>query len=440
MHIFISHIKTFFKKLLKFNRVLIIIVTLNFCLGLFISAIAQERPLVEEGVLSLKDCIEIAEMNNPSIIQARNKLRQYELKIRQQYASYYPQVNLSSNFEKSKVVKYRYDQNYSHSVKITQDIYTGGQKSSLVEKAKADLLEQQYAYKEIESDEILEVKTDYYQILKEKHLIEVQGGILERRKRNADLIQLFYNAGREKRANLLRAEAEIAKAELDLSKEEDKLEIYKAGLNRTIGRQISAPLTVEGALQRIEFQSSLSELIDEAKKNRPELNQQNAKIRAVRAGLKDARSGLFPKLNFETNWGIRDGLFAPYEDYWDGQLKCTMPVFDGFLTIPKIQEADIEIKNLLVGYGDLEKGIIVEVNEAYLNLLSAQKQLNVSEQTLRAAQLSADLSRLEYKQGAISYVALDDDELYLAQSELDVVDALYELNLKKAELDNIIGR
>lgn len=419
----------------------IIIIALYFCLGLFISAAAKDGESVQEKeALTLENCITIAKMSNASIIQARNELEQYKLKVKQEYANYFPQINLSSNLKQTKEAHELYIDSYSHNIKITQDIFTGGENSSLVEKAKANLLEKEYAYKEIESDQILEVKQSYYQILKEKQLIEVQREILERRKSNADLIRLLFNAGREKRANLLRAEAEIAKAELDLSKEEDNLQIYKLKLNKTMGRQISVPLTVEGTLQSVKFQSSLPELVNEVKENRPELNQQHAKIGAARADLKEARSGLFPTLGVETNLGIKDARFAAYEDYWDAQLKCTMNLFDGFLTKSEIKEAEIEIDNLQVEYDDLEKEILVEVNEAYLNLLNAQKQLNVSEQALRATQVRADLTRLEYKQGTLSYSVLEDDELDLAQAELDIVDALYEVNLKKAELNNIVGR
>lgn len=419
----------------------IIIVTLNFCLGLFISAAAEEKvSLAKKEIFSLQDCIEIAKKHNPTIIQAKNELKQYELKVKQKYANYFPQVNLTSYIKQAKEAHEHYIDSYDHYIKIEQDLYTGGENSSLVENAKADLLEKQYDYQEIESDELLTVKESYYKILKQNWLIDVRKGIVERRKRNATLIQLLYNAGMEKQANLLRAESEIVKAELDLSKEEDNLQIYTLELNRAMGREISTPLTVEGVLQSVEFQRPLSELVNETKENWPELKQQHAKIIAAHAELKEARSGLLPTLGLETNLGIKDKRFAAYEDYWDAQLKLTVPVFDGFLAKSEVKEAEIEINNLQVEYDDLEKELTVAVNEAYLNLLNAQKQLQVSEQALRATQVRADLTQLEYKQGTVSYAVLEDDELDLADAELDLVDALYDVNLKMAQLDNSLGR
>ena len=431
-----------FKKAMKIHLIILnlSIVILAFTTSPILLSARENKSTEEKESLSLEDFIRIAKLNNPRIIQARNELGRYRAILRQKYSSRYPNIDLSSSHSQSRTIGTDTIKEYSHSVELAQDVFKGGGIYAEIEEAKAGLDEKVSEYREIELDEIFEIKNTYYQILKIKHLINVYQDIVRRRKGNADLIRLLYKAGREQRANLLRAESEIAKAELNLSQAENDLKIYKLKLNQLMGRDLYNTFRVKRKLQKTGIQASIKSLVRFAIDHRPELTKQRAKIRQAKANLKQARSGLLPSLSLSAGYNFFGEDFSPDDESWNANIRFSLPLFDGFLSLSKINESKLEAENLHIEYKNLEKEIALEVNEAYLDLINSKKRFEVAKQYIKAAQEKADLSRLEYKQGAISYRSLEIDELSLTQAELDYVDALYDLSISMAQLNRALGK
>ncbi|MCM8756564.1 MAG: TolC family protein, partial [Candidatus Omnitrophica bacterium] len=257
------------------------------------------------------------------------------------------------------------------------------------------------------------------------------------REKDVELIRLLYNAGREKKANLLQAEAEVSEVKLSINEANSQLKILKCKLNEIMGRKLDTPLEIKGELSVIDLEDSLSNILEEALANRPEIRELEAKIKATKAQLKYAKSGILPQANFNYTYGWQDSRLFHGNENWTAKVSVDLPLFDRFITRYQVKEIRTEVERLNLNKEMKEKQIELEVKEAYENFLINKQSVDVATESLRARRVRADLSRLEYKQGIISFTVLRDAELDLSSAEHKRLDALYNLNISLAKLRKV---
>lgn len=204
------------------------------------SSFSNNNELKKEEILSLPKCIEMAMDKNPDIVQAKKEVNKYSYQLKESYSKYYPSINVEGSYSRTKSKGSDISKEYNYVVKLSQDIFKSGGNYSKIKQAKAELEIKYQEYKKVKKDVIFSLKSNYYQLLKRKHLINVYRAIVERRKADAYFIKLLYDSGRKKRANYLRAEAETEKERIDLYDIENELKIYTLKINR---RRNSASLT-----------------------------------------------------------------------------------------------------------------------------------------------------------------------------------------------------
>ncbi|MCM8823416.1 MAG: TolC family protein [Candidatus Omnitrophica bacterium] len=404
---------------------------------IFYYAFLEESIFAYDNLLSLEECINLTKENNPRLSMAKKELEKAMVEIKAKYANYFPEINFSSNYTRTFNNLYGEYGVYSKGFSIEQALYTGGATPAEIEEAKANLSYKYAEYKNVELEEIFELKQVYYQIIKTMYQVDILEEILRRREKDVELIRLLYNAGREKKANLLQAEAEVSEVKLSINEANSQLKILKCKLNEIMGRKLDTPLEIKGELSVIDLEDSLSNILEEALANRPEIRELEAKIKATKAQLKYAKSGILPQANFNYTYGWQDSRLFHGNDNWTAKVSVDLPLFDRFITRYQVKEIRTEVERLNLNKEMKEKQIELEVKEAYENFLINKQSVDVATESLRARRVRADLSRLKYKQGIISFTVLRDAELDLSSAEHKRLDALYNLNISLAKLRKV---
>jgi outer membrane protein TolC len=86
--------------------------------------------------------------------------------------------------------------------------------------------------------------------------------------------------------------------------------------------------------------------------------------------------------------------------------------------------------------------VTADVEEAYLNLVSARERVDASRLAVEAAQINLEATTARYELGAAGTTVVDliQAQFQFATASNNAINALYDIYLAQAQLDRAIGR
>jgi outer membrane protein TolC len=294
------------------------------------------------------------------------------------------------------------NQTWQVTLTASQLIYDGGATIASRRAARINEDAAYYTLRDTIDTVVSTVRTQFYQILLDKALVQVQEESVNLLQSQLEDQKSRYEAGTVPQFNVLQAEGTLENQIPQLIAARNNYRISALTLARTLGipadRQYATdnPLPVEGELTFSPIKYDLSSALIVARANRPFLKAQRSAILASvenitvqAAGYKptiSANVGLEQESNPTTNNLSRtlQGWFLGLQGSWN--------VFDGFLTYGKIKQARAQLEQAKVTYDDSVRQVELEVATSVSNLRqaaqtvdSAQTGVNVNLEALRLA-------------------------------------------------------
>jgi outer membrane protein len=408
-------------------------------LFIFWLAILNSNSLAEQP-LTLQDCLSLARENNPKLIQLKTSIEQSRVGVTSAYSSYYPSMSLSSSYRNNEVFSGEGTGSYSTSIGVSYPLYQGGYIRTGVKIAKAKVKIAQEDYRQGEDEITLSVKEAFFKILQKQEQIALAEDVLKRRKEDLVFIKLKYDAGRESAPAVKESEANLSQAEYDKKQAEDELTLAKIELNLLLGRPRRAEVSLTYEDEDIKF-PSLDSLIREAKTERPDIRSQRVNTEVLKAQVTQAKSNYYPTISLSSSYGWQGTELLNQEGGgWSAGLSLSLSIFDGFSRKAKVKESTLSLKEQDAKIVEIEQQIEEEIEQAYSNWELAEKIIEVNSKTLQASREMYQLTKLQYEQGLTSYFFLQQKESDLTSAENKQVNALYNLRVAIARLENAWGR
>ena len=248
----------------------------------------------------------------------------------------------------------------------------------------------------------------YFQINAIKSLIksfEVQYTSLTELKKR---MELFLKDGKIAKIDLLKVNVRLASIS-------DKIEQFKsqeiflnARLAETIGWE--GPLGLEDTLQSIDFdlqEIPLSERVGKALAERKDLKAAKKRSESVQKLLTSSRRSFFPEIFLTGGEGEFSGFSddAKFEgderwedDSWVG-ITVNLPVFDGGRRYGELLSAKGRYHKELARKKKTELGIYKDVKKSLADIRSAQKRIDLAQESQKEAKEALRLENLKYKDG-----------------------------------------
>ncbi len=85
------------------------------------------------------------------------------------------------------------------------------------------------------------------------------------------------------------------------------------------------------------------------------------------------------------------------------------------------------------------QNILLEVEQAFLNLTAAEEQIETSNLIVKQAEENLDLAEGRYRAGVGTAIETTDAEVSLTSAKTNAIQALYSYNLAQAQLEKAIG-
>lgn len=409
----------------------------------------------KDELLTLQRCVEIALLKHPTIVGAQNNVSANQSRVFEAKANYYPQIAASAGYNKvkpfsgSQVVSTgtsgtgfstsgaSFDQ-YSGSLTLSQNIYDFGKTSSQVDIQKF-LLDSSRSDLETTVDQVLfNVKQAYYGLLQAKRNRDVATDTVKQFQLHLDQAKGFYEVGTHPKYDVTKAEVDLSNSKLNLIKAENNIKVSKVTLNNAMGVPDAPDYITEDILAFQKYETTFAQAIETAYKNRPDLQSAVAKRMSLERSVDFAKTGYFPALSGNAAYN-RGGSSFPLEEGWNAGVALTFPIFSGFLTKNQVEEAKANVAVARANEETLKQGILLDVQQAHLNLLVAEESISNTELTVKQATENFEIANGRYSAGVGNPIEVADAEVLLANARTAYNQALYDYKIARASLEKAMG-
>jgi NodT family efflux transporter outer membrane factor (OMF) lipoprotein len=272
------------------------------------------------------------------------------------------------------------------------------------------------------------VVTAAVQVASLRGQIEATREIIKAQTDQLDVIQNQFQIGAATRADILTQQSEVATTRATLPPLQKQLEQQQHVLLALIGRFPSEALRDRLRLASFRLPTHLpislpSQLIAQ----RPDVRAAQAQMHQASAQIGVAIANRLPQFNITGSYGSAAlspaALFTPSSTIWSIAASGTQPIFHGFTLLHQERAAKAAFDVAEAQYRNT-------VLTAFQNVADALRALQLDAATLRAQQAAAraasealELSRSQFKLGAITYVTLLNAQRSYQQTRLAVVQA-----------------
>jgi outer membrane protein TolC len=284
-------------------------------------------------------------------------------------------------------------------------------------------------------------------------------------KRNLQIAEENYEAGQAGKSDVLRFKSELAQDMQAMIEAANSLEQGFFSLNQLLNNPVDLNIDVDEAeLEKgiyeqysyIQLRGLLDDprqrnvfvkfLIEEAKKNAPELKALDYNLSAIGRSVKLNSSGRFlPTLALQgqynknfNQWGAGVNPNALSENYNVG-LNLSIPLVDQNRRNINRQIALIQKDQLDINKNNIQLAIETNVNNAVLAIINEISNIELSSVSEAAAQEALDLTQTSYSNGAVTVVQLIDAQNNYLNASLARYNAVYNYLLSSLRLERYLG-
>ena len=282
----------------------------------------------------------------------------------------------------------------------------------------------------------------YYAVLINNAVVELLKTNMERTKKSLEITRQRYEEGEL-------AKHEVLRTQVQLTNEENELKTALGNQTNSrlfLGKVLSQPETeidVKGELKFIPLQMEESKLIQLALEQRLELRMLQVEKSMNISNLELAATGNKPTLALFSSYTIVNG-FDPIEpekfvDNWNVGVQFSWPVFDGFSTKHKEEDARIRQKITLEKEAELRQNIILQVKQALVTIHQMENSIASRQKNIELAREVQQMSEEQFRNGLISLLDLLVAQKNLFNAEISHLQAVFNHIMSKIELGKAIG-
>jgi outer membrane protein len=284
------------------------------------------------------------------------------------------------------------------------------------------------------------VASAYYSVLTARKVLEIADSNLDRLSKYREAAEKRLRIGEVTKTALLRAEGELSGAKSDRLQARNSLELAMAVLARNVG--IKEAFTIrEGAASEGEV-PALNVFQERAFGMRADLKSLEVQKQIAADQIKYAEGAFWPTVSVSAGYAgaeqypaagslVRDSLYAG--------VGLNFPFFEGGLRRAEVSEAKARERQAALFYEDMKKGIAIEVQTAYLDLVTQKGILQFLDDQVAFARDNFQAVARQFDFGLSNSLDVLDANTLLVSAETKVVSAVYNYRLALLRMKKATG-
>jgi outer membrane protein len=359
---------------------------------------------------TLDQAVSYAETHNPDIAIARKKVEAAKGGLLEARSGYLPSVistGLLREREHQTDSRLR-NEDYSASVKVVQNVYTGGEVPSQMAIARLKLEQQELELQALSNRVLMDVRVAFNELLVNRSKVRVQEqsvGVLQEELKTQ---QQRFAAGLVGELNVRRAEVALAKqktAWIDAQTELSNSYLSLGALLGTTADARTATPTFEASGELIYHpqHAELAECLARADVDRPEIRAREIEIQIEDEQEKLDRSEMRPHVEAFSGYELyneRDPQVGPeFNHGYVVGVNARWHIFDGYATKGKLIATRARREAAMQALAAMRSTVSSEVRSAFLDLQQADRVLESETKSVQTADESLEIAKANVSAG-----------------------------------------
>lgn len=400
--------------------------------------------------LELREAFELAVKNHEAVLIARESIAQSEFGIDKAFSNLLPTVTVEGTYTRFSEKKTQSsfllqpEDSTLLELRLEQSIYSGGKSRSFLRQARKKLIDSKKGLDEVREEIIIFTARAYYGVLKATREVEIQEASLKRAKEQRRVAEARFKAGAATKSEVLRAGAEVAGIEAELTRAGSLLKDVEDLLRRLTG--LEGPIEVStpesggaggggGPVGPVE--DTVEEYVLLAKEKRKDYQRLKIAEEIASEGITFAKGSFMPTVSLEgifrhreqspsTAFVLKDTTFAG--------LTIRFPIFEGGLRSAELGEARSKLREAELTRLELKREIELEVRTAYNVMLTAASVIDSFRDQLSFAEENYNMVFKQFSSGFADSLDVIDADTTLVSAERGLMRATFDYELAILEL------
>jgi len=412
--------------------------------------------LEDDITLTLEETVRIAYENNKNVQIQEKELQVARALILGARSNFLPKLDFYFGYthndavpdfptggKKDAGVYMGYENDNMIGINVTDDLYMGGANIAKYRQAKLNLEVQHETLRAKKLDVEFETKRLFYGLLLAHKTLKITQDLVDQAQWHYENVESKFEYGTSSRFDALQSRVHVSLLIPQLVEAENSVRIIGADLKKLLSMSQYTQVTLDGELACTPIEINEGEFLKEAYLGKPEMIIKSLGVDISSWAIKVARAEGMPKVNLDFGFGYRsnnwNNMFNYQHNMWSGGVRVSMPIFDGFLTRAKVQEAKAKYKQADLSKVDLIEQIAVDVKEVCLDLNQALAIIKSQEDNIFEAEEALKISEVAYASGVGINLDVLDAQVSLAQVRNNLVQGIYSYLMADAQLDRVRG-
>ncbi len=324
--------------------------------------------------------------------------------------------------------------------------------------AKAGMKSADLGQRSARADIRLETKRRFYAVVKSMHLSRVSSQALRLSRDDERRVRALFEVGSVSKSDLLRAQVRTAQSQLDSILTDHSVVTHRFTLAQQLGVAEAELGEVDSSLVSTPSPLDAGVVLDEARRQRPDILSAEANVRAAELGLRSAHWARLPSVVLQGAWtpssvssqrfnvdftsptdSIQSTASQAKGDF-RGSIAVSMPIFDGFATDSRVAAARSQMIRARETRDGLVRNLEGEVRQTLLGHQESMERAALGRTAVESARENLNLVQQKYNVGSATILDLIDSQVSLLRAASELVSALADIRIAEAAVDRVRGK
>ncbi|HEX4601207.1 MAG TPA: TolC family protein [Gemmatimonadales bacterium] len=332
-------------------------------------------------------------------------------------------------------------------LQVTQVLWEGGKLGAGLSAARSGRQIATLNQAETVADVTYQVKQAYWNAVLQGRLLGIAGDNLEQARRQLHQVQLFRQAGTRAEYDLLRAEVDAANQEPAVVQARNAYDLALLDVKRLLNVPAEQRLLLETTLESPDATIPVLATDSLSGPNRPALTAAELMVTQQQELLTVARADRWPTLRVTTTYNeqafpqtVFPGSGDVFRRGWNGEVKLSFPIFDGFKTSGSVDQARAALLRAQAQRDRQRRQVELDVAQATAEVARTRALLVARRETVRQGQRAQYLAGVRYANGMATQLDVSDARLAAQQAQVNEVQATRDYFVALAQLERALGR
>jgi outer membrane protein len=401
----------------------------------------------EEVTLTFNEAIAIALRDNSDILLKSEDIQKAKAKLAEANAGLFPTLTFTGGWNYTKGFYPKYMSEISTQSSLRYYLYTGGRTINTIKSSKYGITVSEALLDKARLDIAFSTERTFYTLLLANEFTRLNKQILENTKKHLDFVEARYKSGQASDSQILSIKRSLSDVERAYEASLNQVEASVSLLRNLLHLDEKVIIKPQGKFayepREVAFDDSLLKAI----RQRPEIRQFEAQEGAAKAGVQIAKSQGRPSIYASWDYYSSSRQSADYspnptkgwEDYNIIGLTFSWPIFDGWATKAKVDQAIVDLKEAQILKDKTTRDIALELKNAYLDLRNTIARIKSTESEVVLYADNLRVAKEEYTAGIASSLNVDDVTLAYNVALYSQQQTLYDYIIAGANFDKATG-